>query len=306
MKSLNKKILIIVLILLFIAFFIFQCNPGNEQIFDKTPPADITELTATASDETIILSWIDPTDEDFMTVRINYEPGEDTPMKIKKGVQEAVFTELSNGVVYTFTVKTEDLNNVSSGETVSAIPKDNTIPPAPTNFEAVGGEIVATVNWTNIKPEDNDLSHIEIIYNDGSTNSDPIIIESTKNKSTLTLIQPIEYTITAKAVDTSGNKSEEVSTTVTPTNDKAPAAPTDISVIDTGSNTATINWTDPSAADLDRIVISYTDKDSNSKTMEIDKGVETADISNIDSTTEYSIKSVDIVEKESITVIVQQ
>ena len=58
---------------------------------DETPPAEVSGLTVTENHKRIILNWINPTDEDFVSVEITCEPAEgilSEPQKIQGSPSE--------------------------------------------------------------------------------------------------------------------------------------------------------------------------------------------------------------------------
>ncbi|GHV74793.1 hypothetical protein AGMMS49940_20950 [Spirochaetia bacterium] len=95
-------------------------------LFDPTPPAEVSSLTATAGNTEVVLTWTDPADSDFDKVVITFSPeppsGTST-VDVAAGTQTATITGLTNGTAYTFTVKTVDtLGNTSAGTPATATP----------------------------------------------------------------------------------------------------------------------------------------------------------------------------------------
>lgn len=101
---------------------------------DETAPSNVTNLTATAKNERVLLTWIDALDEDVYGYEITYNgtsainrvilPALDSKtMMVGKDAGGCYISGLTNGTTYTFIVKTVDTSgNKSEGVTVSATP----------------------------------------------------------------------------------------------------------------------------------------------------------------------------------------
>ena len=96
---------------------------------DKTPPAEISNLTTSAHPESITLNWTNPSDIDFSAVEISSNPAMGSlsaPKTINGTASEQksyTISELVNGWEYTLTIKTIDINgNKSEGTTIKATP----------------------------------------------------------------------------------------------------------------------------------------------------------------------------------------
>lgn len=101
---------------------------------DETAPSNVTNLTATAKNERVLLTWIDALDEDVYGYEIAYNgtsainrvilPALDSKtMMVGKDAGGCYISGLTNGTTYTFIVKTVDTSgNKSEGVTVSATP----------------------------------------------------------------------------------------------------------------------------------------------------------------------------------------
>jgi hypothetical protein len=96
---------------------------------DTTPPAEVSSLAAsTPGAGQVRLTWNDPGDADFESVRVKYL----IPWKgyfvivnndVAKGVKSFTATGLTAGYTYTFTVKTKDsAGNFSAGRTIDKAP----------------------------------------------------------------------------------------------------------------------------------------------------------------------------------------
>ena len=87
---------------------------------DMTAPENVTALAATAADQTITLTWTDPTgDASYSGVTIAFTPtatGVTQPISIAQGTETVILTPLDNSTAYTFTLTSFDTaGNYSSG-----------------------------------------------------------------------------------------------------------------------------------------------------------------------------------------------
>jgi hypothetical protein len=99
-----RKILIFVILLL----IILGCKKE-----DVTSPAEVSNLIALYNGTNLILTWIDPLDNDLSKIEITYE---DVSCEVNNGIQMGEINNLEFGKNYTFTVKTIDkTGNKSKG-----------------------------------------------------------------------------------------------------------------------------------------------------------------------------------------------
>lgn len=115
-KSIRSILIIISLIFL---FSMMNCGP--------TTYNNVTELTATAGDGSVTLSWTEPTQEGFTKVEITHDQtGGDTAIEVDKGTTTKDITGLTNGTEYTFTVVAVYGSDKSEGVTAKATPTAST------------------------------------------------------------------------------------------------------------------------------------------------------------------------------------
>jgi hypothetical protein len=113
---------------------------------DTTPPAEVTDLSATNGDTESVLTWTDPTDEDFHHVVITWTPGGTDPVSVTKRAETYTATSLINDTTYTFTVKTVDATgNKSTGVTATATPTAEESEPEIPAAAITNGVIIKTV-----------------------------------------------------------------------------------------------------------------------------------------------------------------
>jgi hypothetical protein len=90
-------------------------------VYDNVPPAEVTNLTAAATSNTITLTWTDPTAADFKEIRIyDANAGFQWVATVAKGVHTKTITGLQPGTSYKFRVKANDfVGNYSSGKDIT-------------------------------------------------------------------------------------------------------------------------------------------------------------------------------------------
>ena len=105
-----------------------------EKPVDTIAPAAVTNLVATAKESRVLLTWTDAADTDIYGYEVSYSGTsainraikalDKTSMIAPHGAGGCYVSGLSNGIEYTFTVKTVDTNgNKSVGVTAKATPK---------------------------------------------------------------------------------------------------------------------------------------------------------------------------------------
>jgi len=92
---------------------------GSEDTF---APANVSSLIAEAGDQSVVLNWTEPIDEDLAGYTLTYSPG-GSPITIGAGTTTFTIEGLNNGTEYTFTlVSLDESGNESSGVSVNATP----------------------------------------------------------------------------------------------------------------------------------------------------------------------------------------
>lgn len=164
---------------------------ANEQEIEVVQPA-VTGLSAAIGDGKVVLSWTNPTNEEFASLEVSYTPDESSSSKktLSKTATTHTFSSLTNDTEYTFTVKAISSANTTGTTTVKATPKKITTKlDSPTNF--VVNSITETENGCAV--------NISFTYNgkniiDGTTNailgystspSFDVVISETKSDDTV-------------------------------------------------------------------------------------------------------------------------
>ncbi|GHV79969.1 hypothetical protein AGMMS49944_17600 [Spirochaetia bacterium] len=95
---------------------------------DSTAPAEVRSLNAAAGNTQVVLTWTDPANSDFGSVKITQQD-RGVEWVVPKGTQTYTVTGLTNDTQYTFTVKTVDtVGNESAGKTATASPAQPVVP----------------------------------------------------------------------------------------------------------------------------------------------------------------------------------
>ena len=227
MKKLNWLAAILVVATLFGG--ILGCKQEVEIPSDEVAPAEVTELTATASNGNAVLSWKNPADADFAGVQVAMSPAEGTlknAVSLGKDVVSLDVSGLTIGKEYTFTVKAFDESlNYSKGAEAKATVADTSDKKAPadvTELTATNKDASVLLTWTDTTDED--IYGYEVTWNNNAPINRSAAMESNsmmvapgaKGCYISNLTNGTEYAFTVKSVDTSGNKSAGVTKTITP------------------------------------------------------------------------------------------
>lgn len=232
---------------------------------DKTPPAEVTNMSATAEDKSVILYWTNPSAADFEKTQITFTPEvEDVFQPIfitgsSNDPMEYTINDLQNDTEYTFTLKTIDNNNnVSEGIIIKGTPEDKTPPSYITNVTAEAGEQCITLAWIN--PCDTDFKETHISFSPETEGVEqPIVIQGESNKASSIEITGLQnyttYTFMLDAFDRVGNKSETITIEASPKDMTPPAEISDFEIV-SNHKRLILNWTNPSDSDFKYIEIS--------------------------------------------------
>ena len=176
--------------------FIIQ---GCKKEEDLTPPGEVTNLSATYSGTTIILTWTDPLDPDLDSIEVLFRKDS---IKVGKGVQRIEFPGLKYERDYEFAFLTYDnAGNHSAGIRIQCRIEDLVPPAEVTSISATYSLMTIMLKWT--PPTDVDFTQVEISYED--------TLMVLKKRDTTAVIPIAErerdYLFTLKTIDWNGNKS---------------------------------------------------------------------------------------------------
>ena len=269
---------------------------------DKTAPADVTELTATNKDASVLLTWTDATDEDIYGYEVTWNNNapinrsaamESNSMIVAPGAKGCYISNLTNGTEYTFTVKSVDTSgNKSAGVTKTITPSIIEksilqIALEPNTTERTNQNVVITVNATT----DNASEVKKIAYKEGTLADIESVLAGTDISTTKEITATENATFTVAVTDTAGRR-ELAFVTVNNIDKVAPAQVGNTVVsYSRNSNRIDLNWSNPVDTDFAGTVITYGKTDAEEvKTIELAKDKTSAVIENIaDDDSEYTI-----------------
>ena len=223
----KKNFSLLVSFLFVASIFIFGCKAEIQD--DSVAPADVTELVITASNGSAVLNWKNPADADFAGVQVAMSPAEGTlknAVVLGKDVVSLDVSGITIGKEYTFTVKAFDESlNYSEGVEAKATVADTSDKTAPANvteLTATNKDASVLLTWTDATDED--IYGYEVTWNKKAPINRSAAMEANsmmvapgaKGCYISNLTNGTEYAFTVKSVDTSGNKSEGVTKTITP------------------------------------------------------------------------------------------
>lgn len=193
-------------------------SPGDDITLDTTPPGEVSGILIEERDESVIISWVDPEDNDFDKVEIWYGT-EDIINTLYLDLPAATGTEigrLTNFSEYAFRLHTIDsTGNRSEGVISHATPHplsptDNIAPSEVSELTIEPQDGMVTLSWSN--PTDEDFSEVRIYYglDENLLNRYQGEINNLKTEI-LNLENYSLYTFKVVTVDTVGNSSEGLS-----------------------------------------------------------------------------------------------
>lgn len=213
MKKLSVGICVFLIIVMITTCSIFQLPTKDEfnrivssiegDNGDTTPAGEVSGLTAAPGDGSVVLSWTAPDDEDFDGSATTLFSGNVEP-------DGAAVEDLTNGIEYTFIVKTVDESgNVSEGISIAEIPSDGIYHHEVNEFSATTGTDQVTLTWT--KSEDENFDFCEVWYGRGSESSTKFSGTIDHSGTVITGLKDSIYTFEIKAVNKRGETSSGVS-----------------------------------------------------------------------------------------------
>ena len=285
MKALRKTWMLVVAVVITAIGIGCKNTVEVDKKGDEVAPAKVTNLTATAKDTRVLLTWTDAADSDVYGYEVSYSGSapinrvvlpslNSASMMAAQGAGGCYVSGLTNGTEYTFTVRTVDTSgNKSEGVTVKATPKAS----APMKI-ALSVPEAATNTSLDVKVEVTTAAELKkVVYKKGgsliaknllsdTTAEDVTGSVKTNGKFTVTAASEAEGngTYTVAVLDESGREETE-QITIGKFDFTPPFKVEDIfGVYSSSENKITLNWTNPSNSDFDHVEISYTTNDGTS------------------------------------------
>jgi hypothetical protein len=185
--------------------------PSTHPFFLGNPPGAPTSVTATPGNGQATVSWIAPSSNGssaIISYTVTSSPGGLSATTTNGSTTSATVTGLTNGTIYTFTVRANNIYGTSATSTASNSVIPSIPPNTPTNIYAVAGNTNAAISWS--APTSN-----------GGTSVTSYTITSTPGNITKTtsltygiisgLTNGISYTFTVYATNSGGNGTASVS-----------------------------------------------------------------------------------------------
>ena len=285
---------------------------------DYTPPAEVTEFAVVNKDAAALLTWKDPTDSDLFGIEVTYGTStssraisvmEKESIFIAPGTENAVITGLTNGTLYTFTVKAMDLSgNKSTGVTKTLTPSIIEKSPlqitlTPDVTAKTNGNVTVSVSAVT----DSASAVKKIAFTQGTVAEIGTVLGKTNITETKTFTVTENGSYTVAATDTAGRR-ELRWITVNNIDKTAPAAVTNLeAAYDYANKKVTISWKNPSDSDFAKAEVTYKLGAEEPVTVEVEKGVQKYELENIEPevTVNVSVKAFDDVENAGVAVDTQ-
>ena len=224
-------------------------TPSNA-VMPATVPDAPTGVTATAGNAEATVLWNAPSSDGGVPV-LDYTVTASNGASVTTVDTSVTFEGLTNGATYTFTVRARNGLGDSAESAPSNPVSPATVPDAPTEVGAVGGDGSATVTWTAPASDGGrPLTGYTVTASDGSTVSTQatsVVFSGLANGTT--------YVFTVRAHNTVGDSAESSpSNAVVPQG--PPGAPDNVHAT-RGNGEATVTWMTP-ASDGGSPITGYT------------------------------------------------
>ena len=252
---------------------------------DETAPAAVTNLTATAKDSRVLLTWTDASDSDIYGYEVSYSGSAPInraalpalnvkSMMAPQGAGGCYVSGLTNGTEYTFTVRTMDTSgNKSGGVTAKATPVAVSANSPMTIALSVPD--AATNTSLDVKVEVTTAAELKkVVYKKGgSVNAKTLLSDTGAEDVTGSVKLNGYFTVTAASeadgngtytvavLDESGREETE-QITIGKFDFTPPSKVKNVLAVYANlHNEIILNWTNPSESDFDHVEISYTTND---------------------------------------------
>jgi hypothetical protein len=221
-----------------------------------TVPGTPTHVVATPGDTRASVTWTAPTNggssiSSYTITASNQAEvgGSQVSMTVTGSppATNATFPGLTNGSPYAFSVAATNSVGTGQSSTLSNVITPGTLPGAPTNVTATGGNSSATISWTAPPNGGDPLTSYTITPFVGSAAQVPTTVSGSPPTTTVTVAvnNGTTYTFQVAATNAIGTgPASAASNAVTPTGPTTPAAPTGVSAAP-GDSSASVSWVAP-------------------------------------------------------------
>lgn len=236
-------------------------NDGRKDVYSKTAtdtivataPAPPSNLVATASGKSVVLTWDAPSFNggapiaSYQVYRSTATRGDQRGVAVNSGL---TYTDTSVALGFTYIYKVTAINNVGesqpSAEAIASLAPEP-LPPAPQNLAATGGVGQISLTWAAPSSGTESITGYNLYRGTVKGFTTDLVTTIAKNATTYTdenlVAGTYFYTIASTKNGLQSPKSNEVSASATPP-PVAPSAPQNLSLV-AGILQATLNWSAP-------------------------------------------------------------
>ena len=271
---------------------------------DRTPPAEVMDLTVTPLSNRVKLEWNDSSDEDLFGIEVSQIPVENISRAVTVMEEKSIFVApgmecvevpfLENCVEYQFLVKTMDVNgNKSSGVTIKSTP----IPDRPLKIELSIPEEKSNTSVTMTAKIDTTAKNVEkvVCKKGGSTVGTELFADSDAMEMVQDSSDSSNWSLKIDATDESFNglytvaaidSEEHIETAQIWIDNFDFTPPGNVSLAynkyDSMKNTIYLEWQNPEDKDFDHVEITYTINDGKNDSEQSSKEIVMGDKKSFD------------------------
>ena len=207
-------------------------------------PAAPADLSATAGNSQVTLSWTDPENNTIDKYQVSTDGGTSFADIAGSDADTAshTVTGLTNGTEYSFALRAANASGDGAVSSIAATPRAAVagVPAAPVGLSATPGDAQVTLSWTD--PGDDTIDNYQVSSDGGTSFADIAGSGATTTGHIVTgLTNGTAYTLALRAVNGSGDGAVS-SIAATPV--AVPAAPLGLTAA-AGDAQVTLSWTDP-------------------------------------------------------------
>ena len=220
-------------------------------------------LSASAGDAQVTLSWNNPNDSSITKYQVRYGAGSTVPASATwgditgsgAGTTSHKVTGLTNFTAYAFEIRAVNANGNSDASAVVTATPVLAAPDAPGNFTVTPGDGKVTLNW-ELPDNTSEIDKVAVRYHEKNSSNQATTVELATNATTYEvggLTNGTLYTFVVEVENRAG--SSQVAQDARPAL-AVPAAPTGLTAT-AGNTTVTLTWDDPSDTSITRYRLRY-------------------------------------------------